>query len=226
VYRDAHLLVVDKPAGVAVQPGRAGTADGEDHLLARCAPLLPAVDGAPRAFRPAPAHRIDRGTSGLVVIGISGPGLRGMVEAFRERRVAKAYLAVVAREALRGREEGVVDLPLAARAARGGGRIAVVADRAEGGRQARTLWRVEAVAGALALLRVELDASGRTHQIRAHLAAVGMPLVGDRRYGGPAGPRPLLHAWRLGFVHPVPDAEGVGQQLDLVAEPPSDLRVR
>ena len=218
VHDDAHLLVLDKPGGLAVHAG----SGIDDDLLGRVARLLPSArdpdHGRPWTFRPAPAHRIDRGTSGLVVFGLSAAGLRGMAAAFRTGRVGKTYLALV-----RGRPpaaRGEIDLPLAARSGADAARPKTV-PYAEG-KAARTRWRVQRRRGGLTLLEVEIE-GGRTHQIRAHLAAVGLTIAGDRRYGDRgrafADPHRIgLHAARLEFAHPV-----TAQHLALEAPCPADL---
>lgn len=213
VFRDEHLLVIDKPGGL---PVHAGTGVGDDHLVARVLPLLP--QGEALTFRPAPAHRIDRGASGLVIFGLSGEGLRQMVERFRQNQVQKTYLALVRRqpkEAL-----GEVDTPLAPAKPNSASRPRAVP--AADGKPARTRWRHVETRGGLSLLEVEIE-YGRTHQIRAHLASVGMPLAGDRRYGDPeplvgAEGRFGLHAARLAFAHPV-----TGTPVALEAPLPADL---
>jgi 23S rRNA pseudouridine955/2504/2580 synthase len=213
VHRDPHILVIDKPGGLALH---GGTGIGDDHLMARVAAML--GHGDARTFRPAPAHRIDRATSGLVVIGTSAEGLRGMAALFRSRSVDKTYFAVV--EGRPVPPSGRVDVPLA------------IADRGVGGRKsapddagvpARTGYRTRSRHGALTLLEVDID-TGRTHQIRAHLATLGTPVVGDRRYGATRSKwrsaRIALHAHRLRFTHPVD-----GRALDLVAPLPADIAV-
>lgn len=212
VHRDEHLLVLDKPGGLAVHGG----SDVADHLLGRVA----AVGGRGGAwtFQPAPAHRIDRGTSGLVAFGLSAAGLRGMAARFREGLVRKLYLALVRGEP-RPRA-GEIDLPLRRGEGRAGRPKTAVA---AAGKAARTRYRLLEHRRGVSLLEVELD-GGRTHQIRAHLAAIGLPVLGDRRYGD-RGPgfadrhRIALHAARLRFDHPVTQAP-----LDLEAPCPRDLR--
>jgi RluA family pseudouridine synthase len=206
VARDDDLLVVDKPAGMAVH---AGTRQRTDLATAVKAMLSPSTAAL---FVPAPAHRLDAATSGLVVFGVSGAGLRGATALFREGRVEKTYLAVVARPP--AGDGGCIDLPLGVRDA---GPRAAKAVPAVGGRFARTRWRVLRRRAGLALLQLELD-GGRTHQARAHLAAAGMPILGDRRYGGAPAPRLMLHASRLRFAHPT-----TGTALDLSAPPPADF---
>jgi 23S rRNA pseudouridine955/2504/2580 synthase len=193
VHRDAHLLVADKPAGLALHGG-SGVAG--DTLEARVRALVGARGAA--VFQPAPAHRLDRGTSGLVVFGLSGAGLRGFTALLRAREVRKTYLALV--RGVPRPSAGVIDLPVA-------------------GQRAVTRYAVRSRRGGEALLELMLD-TGRRHQIRAHLAAIGHPVLGDRRYGGDDAQRLMLHAWRLSFAHPVD-----GHALDLEAPPPPEFAV-
>lgn len=197
LHEDEHVLVVDKPAGLLTVPSGPGRGD-EDTALARVrdyvAHLRPRVPFAERV------HRIDRDTTGTLVFALSREARAGLIQIFRAHRIERRYLAIVAGEP--GADRGVVDAPI--RDAWVSGRRAVAHDP-EPGKPARTRWRVrERLAGA-ALLEVDL-ATGRQHQIRVHLSHVGLPVLGDRVYGAPGrdGPRrPMLHAWRLAFAHPV-----------------------
>ncbi len=198
VHRDADVLVVDKPAGLPVQPGTAS-----DWNL--CAWLATQPFGARSAvFTPAPAHRLDRATSGLVAIGLSPAGLRGLAAAFRDGVLHKVYFAVVT-----GRppsERGTVDAPLRVRERVAADQPKTVVDAA--GLPARTDYEVVRRGPRRSLLRLLLH-TGRTHQIRAHLAHLGVPIVGDRRYGvgdAAGGPRLYLHAAELALAHPVTGA--------------------
>ena len=181
-----------------------------DHLLDRVHRLLGASRG--HSFRVAPAHRLDRDTSGLVVFGVSARGLRGFTAALRDHAVRKTYLARVHGSPP---PRGEIDLSLARHDASVGPKMHVDTS----GAPALTRYRVVSTAAQRALLEVDL-ATGRTHQIRAHFAAIGHPLVGDHRYGRADGARRLcLHAWRLEFAHPISAAA-----LCLVAAPPPELR--
>lgn len=198
VHRDADVLVVDKPAGLPVQPG-----SGSDWNL--CAWLATQPFGqATAVFTPAPAHRLDRDTSGLVAIGLSPAGLRGLAAAFRDGTAQKIYFALVA-----GRppaERGTIDVPLRVLERVAADRPKAVVDAA--GLPARTDYEVVACGQRRTLLRLVLH-SGRTHQIRAHLAHLGLPIVGDRRYGASdRSPerRLCLHAAELALAHPVTGA--------------------
>lgn len=208
VHRDADVLIVDKPAGMAVQPG---SGQRDEHLVAWLAQFAAALRTA--TFEPAPAHRIDRGTSGLCAIGLTPAGLRGLAAAFRDGTVQKGYLAVV--HGVPAPPRGTIDAPLRQRsdAAADGPKVEVHPS----GKPARTDYEVVTAAGDRALLAVRIH-TGRMHQIRAHLAHLGHPIIGDVRYGSPIrmGSALLLHAAELAFAHPT-----TGEPLRATAEPPA-----
>ncbi len=219
VYQDEHLLVIDKPAGVVVHPG-AGNPDGTlvNGLLA----LRSGQSALPRAGI---VHRLDKDTSGLLVVAATSAALRALTLALQRHAVTRRYKAVVEGVLTGGR---AIDAPIA-RDPRNRLRQRVASD----GRPAQTRIAVDARYRAHTLVTAEL-ATGRTHQIRVHLASIGYPLVGDHRYGSrgrlPSRPslellqqirgfkRQALHAWELGFEHPIS-----GQVLQFVAPLPADL---
>ena len=200
VHEDSHLIVVDKPAGLVVHPA-AGHASGTlvNALLFHCRDL----SGVGGVLRPGIVHRLDKDTSGLLVCAKSDPAHRALAAQFKAHTIEREYLALV-----RGRpkaESGSVDAAI--------GRHPTdrkkFTTRAPRGRQARTHWRVERRFRDVTLLSVRLE-TGRTHQIRVHLASVGLPVAGDPVYGGGRAAaralglaRQALHAARLGFEHPV-----------------------
>lgn len=207
VHEDEHVLVVDKPAGVVVHPG----AGVSRHTLANG--LLAHRPGLAMLPRAGIVHRLDKDTSGLMVVACSAPALKALTRAMAARAIGREYLAVA---------EGVVtaarriDLPIG-RDPRRRTRQRVRGD----GRPARSLVRVRKRHRAHTALDVTLE-TGRTHQVRVHLSAIGHPLVGDRRYGArgrlPKAPtdallaavrqfrRQALHARALSFTHPVSGA--------------------
>ena len=208
VYEDDDLIVVDKPAGMVVHPA-AGQAGGTlvNALLHHCRNL----SGIGGELRPGIVHRIDRGTSGLLVAAKSDAAHRGLAAQFKAHSVDREYVALAWG---RFREpEGRIDRPVG-RHPVDRKRMSVASRR---GRAAATRYRVERELGPFSLLRLSLE-TGRTHQIRVHLAATGHPVAGDPTYGGlarvkelPGGlaaalrrfSRPALHAAVLGFEHPV-----------------------
>ena len=216
VHEDADVLVVDKPAGLVVHPG-AGNRTGTlvQGLLARYPELATVGDPA----RPGIVHRIDKDTSGLLLVARSPVGYAGLAQQIALHGVVRRYLALVWGHLDAAR--GLIDAPIG-RSQRMPTRMAVSAR----GREARTTYEVVTQFDDpvdVALLRCTLD-TGRTHQIRVHLQTIGHPVVGDRRYGGHRQPfthlgRFFLHAEHLGFEHPV-----TGERVELEAPLPDELR--
>ena len=207
-YEDDHLLVVDKPPGVVVHPG-AGHRSG---TLVQA--LAGRVAGGPDPQRPGVVHRLDRDTSGLLVLARSEPVHAALQAALQAREIVREYLALV--EGRPAARRGTIDAPLG-RDRRVRTRMSTDADDP---REAVTHFEVERHLPSTTLLRVRLE-TGRTHQIRAHLQAIGHPVAGDPEYGraGRYGlRRQFLHATRLAFEHPV-----TGARLDLTSPLPDDL---
>jgi 23S rRNA pseudouridine1911/1915/1917 synthase len=223
LYEDEHLIVINKPPGLVIHPA-AGNPDGTlvNALLAHCSDL----SGVGGVERPGIVHRLDKDTSGVLVAAKSDAAHRGLSLSFRWRTTEKRYLCVV--YGVPSGAEGVVDAPIARHPSERK-RMAVV----EGGRAARTLWWLrERFAGA-ALVECR-PITGRTHQIRVHMAHIGHALVGDQVYAGRqwrgipderltercrSFPRQALHAWRLTFTHPA-----TGESMTFEAPLPADLQ--
>jgi 23S rRNA pseudouridine1911/1915/1917 synthase len=208
VHQDASLAVVDKPAGVVVHlaPSHRG-----DTLVDQLGPLL---GGGADPQRPGIVHRLDRGTSGLLVVARTEEAHRALQAQVRRREVERIYLALASGRL--GSRTGTIDAPIG-RAARQRHRMAVAGAAS---REARTHFEVLELLPAESYLEARLE-TGRTHQIRAHFAAIGHPLTGDRTYGGPARyglERQFLHAHRLAFAHPLS-----GERLELTSPLPDDL---
>ncbi|MGH9736634.1 MAG: RluA family pseudouridine synthase [Candidatus Acidiferrales bacterium] len=205
IYEDDEVAVINKPANMIVHPGAgkdAGTLVAA--LLHRFGADGLSIVGGP--LRPGIVHRLDKGTSGAMVIARNDAAHRRLVDEFRDREVEKMYLALLHGHA-KG-ESGRIDMPIARDLRR---RTRMTARRREG-RAARTDWRVRFRFDAFTLVEAALH-TGRTHQIRAHFSALGTPVVGDTLYGAPrqerAGGKPLpplgrnfLHASRITFIHP------------------------
>lgn len=224
LYEDPFLLVVDKPAGLVVHPA-AGHPGGTlvNALLHHCRDL----SGIGGVLRPGIVHRLDKGTSGLLVVAKSDAAHRGLAGQFKRHEVKKTYQAIVYGEprADGGRIEAAVGRHPTDRK-----RMSTTSRQ---GREAVSIWRVRERFGAASLLEVDIE-TGRTHQIRVHLTALGHPVVGDPVYGG-AGRirtvadaavrarmktmgRPALHAWRLGFTHPA-----TGEAMRFLSPLPEDM---
>jgi 23S rRNA pseudouridine1911/1915/1917 synthase len=215
VHEDHDLVVVDKPPGLVVHPA-AGTPGGTlvNGLLAR----YPEIAEVGEPDRPGIVHRLDKDTSGLLLVARSPAAYERLRGAIAAREVERVYRALVWERP--PAPSGLIDAPIG-RAARAPTRMAV----SEGGRQARTRYTVERTFTEpveVALLECRLD-TGRTHQIRVHLAAIDHPVVGDDRYGGARQtlvvPRPFLHATELGLTHPT-----TGEALRFESPLPADLR--
>ena len=205
VFEDEHLIVVDKPAGLVVHPG-AGNPSGTlvNALLNR------GISGGEDPSRPGVVHRLDRDTSGLMVLARGEPAYSRLVGMMSRREVGRVYRAVVVGTGLP--ETGTVDAPVG----RDPDNPTLMA--AGVGKEAVTHFQKLAESEGHTMLRVRLE-TGRTHQIRVHLAAIGFPVYADPLYGKPVpGRRLWLHAERLSFRHPV-----TGEQRDFEAPIPEDL---
>ena len=208
-YEDEHLLVVDKPAGLVVHPAP-GHAEGTlVHGL-----LAYDVEGGEEPERPGIVHRLDRDTSGLLVVARSPEAHRRLQELVQSRALTREYLALVV-----GRPQsrrGTIDAPIG-RDRRDAMRQSLDTDTP---REAVTHFEVEELLPRHALLRVSLE-TGRTHQIRVHLQAIDLPVAGDPLYGRPGDlglERQFLHAARLAFDHPF-----TGERVDVTSPLPADL---
>jgi 23S rRNA pseudouridine1911/1915/1917 synthase len=213
VYEDEHLLVVDKPAGLVVHPA---PGNWSGTLLNA---LLAHHDGARALPRAGIVHRLDKDTSGLMVVARTRATMDRLVQMIAAREVSRQYLALAHRP-WQGPSQRRVDAPIG-RDPRNRLRMAVVDLQRHPGKTAATVFQCieQAAQGCGLLCTLE---TGRTHQIRVHAAHIGHPLVGDALYGGaPAGglARQALHAIRLAFAHPV-----TGEPLVFHAPPPADLR--
>jgi len=212
IYQDEDVAVIDKPPGLVVHPAP-GHAGGT--LANALAAQFPRSAGVGGRERPGIVHRLDKDTSGLMVAALSPEAHRSLQAQIAARRAGRRYLALVP-----GRmrpEQGTIDAPIG-RDPRNRKRMAV---RGVAPRDARTSYQTIELLPGYSLLEASLH-TGRTHQIRVHLAAAGHPVAGDRTYQGPPLPgleRQFLHAYRLSFAHPK-----TGQDLQFESALPPDLR--
>ena len=212
IYQDGDIIVLDKPAGLTVHPAP-GHPSGTlvNALLAAC----PDLQGIAGTLRPGIVHRLDKDTSGLMVVAKNGRAQRALQGQLKEREVRKIYLALV--KGVPAPREGTIEAPIG-RHPKNRKKMAVVAD----GRESTTRYHVreEIAGGKYSLLEVE-PVTGRTHQIRVHLAAIGHPVVGDATYGRSSESigRQFLHAHKLAFAMPLG-----GRTVEFVSPLPADLR--
>lgn len=216
LFEDKHLLAVNKAAGMIVHPGAATAEDTLVHaLLAHCGKSLSGIGGVER---PGIVHRLDKETTGVIVVAKNDRAHRALADQFSSRTLKKEYLALIA--GVPQLLSGTIDRAIS-RHPTHRHRMTV----GEGGKPAKTAWeRVEAYGDIAALMRCQIF-TGRTHQIRVHLKSLGHPILGDALYGWKADPRltrqperVMLHAEHLVLTHPVS-----GKELDLRAPVPADF---
>ncbi len=211
VWQDAYLLVVDKPAGLVVHPARG-------HREGTLSQLLEGTAAGGESERAGIVHRLDRDTSGLLVVACTEDVHRLLQDALRKRLIEREYIALV--EGRPPARTGTIEAPIG-RDPRVRTRMAV---GGSSGREARTHFTLERSLRDVSLLRLRLD-TGRTHQIRVHLQAIGHPVCGDPEYGTGGRDsilglhRQFLHATRLAFQHPI-----TGEQVEVNSPLPQDLR--
>jgi 23S rRNA pseudouridine1911/1915/1917 synthase len=209
-YEDEHLIVVDKPAGVVVHPAR-GHREG---TLAQA--LAGRAAGGEETWRAGIVHRLDRHTSGLLVVAKGDAAHRGLKEAMARREIRREYLALV--EGRPPSRSGTIEAPIGRDRRQ---RILMSTD-SDAPKDAVTHFEIERALPGATLLRVRLQ-TGRTHQIRVHMQAIGHPVCGDREYGRKdlyGLRRQFLHAARLSFSHPIS-----GQEIDVGSPLPEDLAI-
>lgn len=210
IYEDDDILVVDKPAGLTVHPAPGHPAHTLVNAILAHLPHLAEIGDS---LRPGVVHRLDKDTSGVMLVAKNSAAQADLAKQFKSHSVTKAYLALV-----KGKlepEEGIIEADIG-RDLRNRQKMAVVAE----GREARTEYRVIKYIGGYTLIEV-MPETGRTHQIRVHLAAIGFPVVGDKVYGvkSPHLSRQFLHASRLGFRLPA-----TGKYVEFKSELPEDLQ--
>ena len=222
-YEDEHLIVVDKPAGMVVHPA-AGNRDGTlvNALLHHCAGQLSGINGVER---PGIVHRIDKDTSGLLVVAKTDSAHEGLAKQFADHSISRRYIALCAGQPKPA--QGTIDARLG-RSDRDRKKMAVLPPDATRGKHAVTHYRTTDSFGVASILECRLE-TGRTHQVRVHCASIGHPLLGDPQYGrDPKALRPILeklgfrrqalHAASLGFIHPA-----TGERVDFQADLPRDM---
>jgi 23S rRNA pseudouridine1911/1915/1917 synthase len=220
LYNDADLAVVNKPAGIVVHPGAGRNAGTLASALLHRFGSLSRVGGP---FRPGIVHRLDKGTSGALIVALTDVAHLRLVKQFQSREVNKTYIALI--NGSPAQNSGHIELPVS----RDLQRRTRMTTRGRDGRAARTDWRVLRRLGPFTLMEANLH-TGRTHQLRVHFSALGHPIVGDALYGAPREPRVgetalslanrvFLHAARLQFAHPL-----TAVHMDVRAPLPDELR--
>ena len=210
LYEDQDIVAVNKPAGISVHPSgnnRRGTL--VNGLIAQISDLSE-IGGIER---PGIVHRLDKDTSGIILVAKNDYSHHHLGQQFKDRKLEKKYLALVS--GLPRSTEGIIEGPIG-RDPRNRKRMAIVTD----GKHARTRYKILGGTPHQSLLEVQLD-TGRTHQIRVHMASIGHPIIGDRTYGGKSSlvDRQFLHAHKISFTHPRKN-----RTLSFTAALPSDLR--
>lgn len=213
LYEDPAVIAVNKPAGVVVHAG-AGNHSGT--LVNRLVHHFDSLSKVGGEMRPGIVHRLDRGTSGVLLVARTDAAHRALAEQFASRTIEKTYIALV--QGCVAAESGRIDKPIARDPVR---RTRMTA-RLEHGREAHTEWRVRQRLERFTLLEVKIG-TGRTHQIRAHLASIGHPVAGDKLYGARPFPaledRVFLHAWKIAFMSPA-----AGERVTVESPLPEELQ--
>jgi len=210
IYEDEGVIVVDKPVGMVVHPGAGNKTGTLVNALFYYLGSLPESDDE---LRPGIVHRLDKDTTGVMVVAKTSKALRSLSEQFQKRAVKKNYLAIV-----KGRVEldnGIIDVPIGRHKEN---RTKMVVEYTSG-KSARTMYHVIKRFDLFTFLRLDLF-TGRTHQIRVHMKHIGHPILGDIRYGGdPRFHRPALHSERLGFTNPC-----TGKYMEFISALTEDMR--
>lgn len=215
LYEDPYYLIIDKPAGIA---SHSGTGNKENTLMDQ---ILSYLQERSLSFRPALANRLDKDTSGIVIVGKTAEALRLINKELHERRITKFYLAIV-----KGRLEkaGKIETYIERERLHGQVKAKIVKEKTKDAKIAVTYYKPFKQIDKFTLLVMELD-TGRTHQIRAHLASIGHPILGDNTYGDIELNKKLklkrhfLHAYRISFVHPM-----TKNKIEIEAKLPEDLK--
>jgi 23S rRNA pseudouridine1911/1915/1917 synthase len=219
LYRDDAIIVVNKPPGMVVYPGAGHDSGTLMNAVAHRSPVLATVGGP---LRPGVVHRLDKDTSGVMVVALADDAYYSRVEQFRERTISRKYVVLVFGN-LRG-DNGEISLKIG----RSESDRKKMSTRARRGKEAVTRWKVIERYQTATLIEARLG-TGRTHQIRVHFASMGHPVLGDRTYGKKtaveagrtriAFERQMLHAMTLGFMHPA-----TGQHMEFMKEMPEDMK--
>lgn len=218
LFSDEYLVVVDKPAGLVVYPAAGHPSGTLMNALAWHFKKMANI-GAP--LRAGVVHRLDKDTSGVMVVALDDKAYYGLLEEFRDRTITRAYYALIYGEPKE--DEGVISLKIG----RSDSDRKKMSTKVKRGREALTRWKVLKRFGVASLIEARLG-TGRTHQIRVHFAALGHPVLGDRVYGKKTVievdrkkihiPRQMLHAYLLGFTHPI-----TGEYKEFISAMPEDM---